>query len=75
MNIYGILIIVFIMNEGLYIVLSKEKINRINTLARLSKTRELTESEKKEQAMLREEYLKNFRKSFRKQLDSIEIVD
>lgn len=63
------------MNEGLYIVLSKEKINRINTLARLSKTRELTESEKKEQAMLREEYLKNFRKSFRKQLDSIEIVD
>jgi len=27
MNIYGILIIVFIMNEGLYIVLSKEKIN------------------------------------------------
>lgn len=75
MNIYGILIIVFIMNEGLYIVLSKEKINRINTLARLSNTRELTESEKKEQAMLREEYLKNFRKSFRKQLDSIEIVD
>ena len=75
MNIYGILIIVFIMDEGLYIVLSKEKINRINTLARLSKTRELTESEKKEQAMLREEYLKNFRKSFRKQLDSIEIVD
>ncbi|NLM03821.1 MAG: DUF896 domain-containing protein [Clostridiales bacterium] len=56
-------------------MLSKEKINRINTLARLSKTRELTESEKKEQAMLREEYLKNFRKSFRKQLDSIEIVD
>ena len=56
-------------------MLSKEKIERINTLAKLSKTRELTGEEKKEQIQLREEYIKSFRKSFRTQLDSIEIVD
>ncbi|ARE87073.1 DUF896 domain-containing protein [Clostridium formicaceticum] len=56
-------------------MLSKEKIQRINELAKLSKTRELTLQEKKEQDTLRKEYIKVFRSSFRKQLDSIEIVD
>ncbi|SET80739.1 protein of unknown function [Natronincola peptidivorans] len=56
-------------------MLPKEKIEKINQLAKLSKTRELTSEEKKEQESLRREYMEVFRKSFRQQLDSIEIVD
>ncbi|AKL94907.1 hypothetical protein CACET_c14430 [Clostridium aceticum] len=56
-------------------MLSKEKIQRINELAKLSKARGLSLEEKKEQDDLRKEYIEVFRKSFRKQLDSIEIVD
>ena len=50
-------------------------LERINQLARKQKSEGLTEEEKKEQARLREEYLTDFRKRFRKQLDSIKIVD
>lgn len=56
-------------------MLSKEKIARINELAKKSKKDGLTPQEKTEQQELREEYIKAFRKSFRNQLDSIEIVD
>ncbi|WP_069649185.1 DUF896 domain-containing protein [Caloranaerobacter ferrireducens] len=56
-------------------MLSKEKLNRINYLARKSKIEGLTEEEKKEQKALREEYLKNFRESFRRQLNSIKFVE
>ncbi|WP_427338924.1 DUF896 domain-containing protein [Caloranaerobacter sp. DY30410] len=56
-------------------MLSKEKLNRINYLARKSKIEGLTEEEKKEQKALREEYLENFRKSFRKQLNSIKFAE
>lgn len=56
-------------------MLPKEKIDRINELARASKERELTESEKLEQQGLREQYIKSFRKSFTEQLKNIEIVD
>lgn len=52
-----------------------EKIDRINFLANKSKKEGLTEEEKLEQKQLREEYLKNFRENFRKQLESIRIVD
>ena len=41
--------------------MDKVKIDRINELGRLSKERELTESERLEQKALREEYLKEFR--------------
>ena len=37
--------------------MDKAKIDRINELARISKTRELTEAEKAEQQALRQEYL------------------
>ena len=37
--------------------MDKKKIDRINELGRLSKTRELTEEEKEEQKALRAEYL------------------
>ena len=41
--------------------MEKQKIDRINELGRLAKTRELTEDEKLEQKALREEYLKEVR--------------
>ena len=56
-------------------MLSKEKIDRINELSNKSKTEGLSEAEKAEQKTLREEYLVQFRVSFKQQLDSIEIVD
>jgi len=56
-------------------MLEKHKMDRINELARASKTRALGEDEKAEQAALRAEYLERFRESFREQLSRIEIVD
>lgn len=56
-------------------MITKELINKINELAKKSKTVGLTEAEKIEQKRLREEYLKGFRKNFKKQLDNIEVVD
>ena len=49
----------------------QEKIDRINALARKSRTEEgLTEEEKAEQAALRAEYIAEFRASFAIQLDN-----
>ena len=50
-------------------------IPRINELAKKAKEEGLSEGEKKEQAKLREEYLKIFKRNFKEQLDSIKIVD
>ena len=49
----------------------QEKVNRINELARKSKTPEgLTEEEKKEQKELRDEYIRNYRAQFTGILDN-----
>ncbi len=56
-------------------MLSKEKIDRINELARKKKAEGLTEEELQEQAELRSEYLENFRRNFRKQLDNVRFVE
>ena len=56
-------------------MLEKQKMDRINELARASKERALDEAEKAEQAALRAEYLEKFRSSFRAQLEQIEIVE
>ena len=56
-------------------MLSKEKIERINSLSKKSKEEGLNEAEKLEQKSLREEYLKNFREHFKSQLDNIKFVD
>ena len=55
--------------------MDKIKIDRINFLAKKSKTEGLTDAEKEEQKSLREEYIADIRKSFKAQLDNIEIVD
>jgi len=56
-------------------MITKEKIERINTLANKKKTMGLTEEELDEQQSLRAEYIQAVRKNFRGQLDSIIIVD
>ena len=44
--------------------MEKEKVARINELAKLAKERELTEAELAERAALRAEYIADFRASF-----------
>lgn len=48
-------------------------IKRINELYKKQKSEGLTESEKKEQGLLRKEYIKLFRENFRQTMDSIRI--
>ncbi len=56
--------------------MEQEKIDRINALARKSRTDEgLTEAEKAEQQALRQEYLEAVRRNFRAQLDSIRVLE
>ena len=57
-------------------MVTQEQIDRINALARKSKTREgLTDEEKAEQKMLRELYVASFRESLVGQLENTYIVD
>lgn len=55
--------------------MDKKKIDRINFLAKKSKTEGLTEGEKAEQAKLRREYIDSFKRSLTSQLDNMYIVD
>ena len=52
----------------------KDKLARINELAKFAKERELTEDELAERAVLRKEFLENFRAGFRQQLSGIKVV-
>ena len=54
--------------------MNQEKIDRINVLARKSKAEGLTEEERKEQDLLRKEYIANIRRNLRAQLDNIDLV-
>lgn len=56
-------------------MLSKEKLDRINELAKKKKTEGLTPEETKEQEILRKEYITAFRASFRGQLDNVKFVE
>jgi uncharacterized protein YnzC (UPF0291/DUF896 family) len=56
-------------------MLSKEKIDRINYLAKKAKAEGLNDEEKREQQNLRKESIENFRKDFREKLECIEVVD
>lgn len=50
--------------------MTDEKIKRINLLAKKAKEGNLTEDEKKEQAALRDEYVRAMRASLKSQLDN-----
>jgi uncharacterized protein YnzC (UPF0291/DUF896 family) len=56
-------------------MLSKEKMARINELAKKAKESGLSEVEAKEQSKLRSEYLATFRSSMLNTLSSVKIVD
>ena len=55
--------------------MTEERIARLNELARKKKTIGLTEEEKVEQAMLRQEYLAAIRASLTAPLDNVYYVD
>lgn len=56
-------------------MLSKDKLARINELAKKAKNSRLTEEEAKEQTSLRAEYLQTFRSSMLNTLKGVTIVD
>ena len=55
--------------------MNEEKIARINELSRKSKAEGLTEAEKQEQAILRQEFIASFRNNLKAQLDNIDVVN
>lgn len=55
--------------------MEQKKIDRINELARKSKAEGLTDAEKKEQDLLRKEYIAIVRRNLRGQLDNIDVVN
>ena len=55
--------------------MNEEKIARINELSRKSKAEGLTEAEKQEQAILRQEFIASFRRNIKAQLDNVDIVN
>ena len=50
-------------------------LKRINELAHKAKAGTITKEEEDQQAELRKEYLKNFRESFRSQIEMMQIYD
>lgn len=56
-------------------MLSKEKLARINELAKLAKERTLTGEEAKEQRALRKEYLDTFRMSMKETIENVRVID
>ncbi len=55
--------------------MNQEKIARINELYRKSKAEGLTEAEKKEQAILRKEYIAAVRNNIRTQLNNVDVIE
>ncbi|WP_112180980.1 MULTISPECIES: DUF896 domain-containing protein [Paraliobacillus] len=56
-------------------MLAKDKLDRINMLAKKAKQEGLTSEEKEEQQKLRQEYLKNVRQSFKNEFKGMKIID
>ena len=55
--------------------MTQEKIQRINELYRKSQAEGLSEAEKKEQDLLRKEYIANVKKNLGNQLNNIDMVN
>ena len=56
-------------------MLSKDKLARINELAKKKKEVGLTDTEQKEQQLLREEYLTAFRSGMKHHIEGMKVVD
>ena len=56
-------------------MLSKEKLARINELAKKKKASALTEAEQKEQHQLRQEYLQAFRGGMKHHIEGMKVID
>ena len=55
--------------------MNQEKIERINALYRKSKAEGLTDEEKKEQDLLRKEYIASVKSNLRSQLKNIDVIN
>ena len=55
--------------------MTDEKIQRINALAKKAKAEGLTDEEKREQQALRAEYVADFRRSLKAQLDNTVVIN
>jgi len=55
--------------------MEKEKLDRINELARKARTEGLNNAEKEEQKLLRQEFIAEIREDLRATLESIEFVE
>lgn len=55
--------------------MNQEKIERINALYRKAKAEGLTEEEKKEQDLLRKEYIASVKSNLRSQLNNIDVIN
>jgi len=55
-------------------MMTQEKINRINELAKKHKNEGLTEEELKERDILRKEYIESFKRNLKGHLDSIKVM-
>ena len=55
--------------------MTQELLDRINFLARKSRSEGLTEDEKSEQAVLRQQYIKEFRQGMENTLSNVYIMD
>jgi len=55
--------------------MTEEKINRINELYNKAKAEGLTEEEKQEQQILRKQFIDDFKRNLRGQLDNISIKE
>ncbi|CAM4184579.1 DUF896 domain-containing protein [Jeotgalicoccus halotolerans] len=56
-------------------MLDDQKLQRLNQLAKLKREDKISEAELKELTGLREEYLSNFRSSFKKQIKNTKVID
>jgi uncharacterized protein YnzC (UPF0291/DUF896 family) len=63
------------LQKGVTIMLSKEKMARINELSKKAKSSALSPEELKEQQSLRQEYLQVFRGSMKNTLKGVTILD
>lgn len=56
-------------------MLTTDKLNRLNELAKKKKLGTITEEELKEQQALREEYLVTFRESMKNTIENVRVID